>query len=74
MSRHSYRGKDGRFERCTVQNLFGIQVNKKGTKYHCLRCGYVFVPIIESGKCVKCQSIDVIQVKDVQEMVGDGNE
>ena len=64
MARHSYRGKDGRFERCTVQKLFGIQTNEKGHKYRCLRCGYVFAPIIESGRCVKCQSIEIAPVKE----------
>lgn len=64
MARHSYRGKDGRFERCTVQKLFSIQTNEKGKKYRCLHCGYVFAPIIESGKCVKCQSAEIIPVKE----------
>lgn len=59
-----YRGTNGCFERCTVQKLFGIQTNEMGNKYRCLRCGYVFTPIIESGKCVKCQSTELIQVKE----------
>lgn len=64
MARHSYRGKDGRFERCTVQKLFGIQTNEKGNKYRCLNCGHVFAPIIESGQCVKCRSTEITPVKE----------
>ena len=58
MARHSYRGKDGRFERCTVEKLFRIKVNESGKKYRCKNCGHLFVPIIETGKCPKCQSTE----------------
>ena len=64
MARHSYRSEDGRFERCTVQKLFGIQTNEKGNQYRCLKCGHVFAPIIESGHCVKCQSTEITLVKE----------
>lgn len=30
-NRNQYRGSDGRFERCTVQKLFGIPTNEKET-------------------------------------------
>lgn len=59
-----YRGASGRFERCTVQKLFGIQTNEKGNKYCCLHCGHIFAPIIESGRCVKCQSTEIRPIKE----------
>lgn len=49
-----YRGKNGRFERCTVEKAFGIKTNEKLNKYQCVSCGRVFVPIIETGKCTEC--------------------
>ena len=49
-----YRGKNGRFERCTVEKAFGIKTNEKFNRYKCMRCGDVFVPIIETGKCTIC--------------------
>lgn len=63
-NRNQYRGANGRFERCTVQKLFGMPTNEKGNKYRCSSCGYVFVPIIETGKCVKCRAPAVVLEKE----------
>lgn len=60
---NQYRASSGRFERCTVQTLFGIQTNNKGNHYRCMKCGHVFAPIIESGQCVKCQSPEIVPEK-----------
>lgn len=56
MNKNQYRGKNGRFERCTVEKLFGIKTNEKFHKYRCTKCGDVFVPIIETGFCTKCKA------------------
>ena len=62
MNRNQYRGKNGRFERCTVEKLFGIKVNEKANTYRCNVCGRIFVPILESGKC-ECGSAEKTLVK-----------
>lgn len=59
MARHSYRGKNGRFERCTVEKLFGIKTNESAKKYRCVICGEVFMPILAEGfHCPICQSTE----------------
>ena len=60
MNRNQYRGKNGRFERATVEKLFGIKTNEKLNKYRCTECDDVFVPIIETGVCTKCKGKAVI--------------
>ena len=52
-NRNQYRGHNGKFERCTVTKLFGIDTNP-GYKYRCTNCGYIFVPILVTGICSKC--------------------
>lgn len=51
MNRNQYRGRNGRYEKCTVKKLFGIQTNEKLNRYRCKACGCIFMPILESGKC-----------------------
>lgn len=60
-NRNQYRGRNGRFERCTVEKLLGVQANP-GRRYRCLNCGHVFVPILESGICSKCGSREKIKL------------
>lgn len=62
-NRNQYRGRDGRFERCTVEKLFGIQTNP-GHRYRCLNCGDVFMPILETGICTKCGSREKVKIED----------
>ena len=57
MNRNQYRGKNGRFEKCTVEKCFGIKTNENLHKYRCTKCGDVFVPIIETGRCTRCQGV-----------------
>lgn len=62
-NRNQYRGKDGRFERCTVEKAFGIQTNP-GHRYRCVKCGHVFAPILVDGKCPKCESREKVLEAD----------
>ena len=69
MNRNQYRGKNGRFERCTVEKLFGIKVNEKGKSYRCNICGRIFTPILESGKC-DCGSTEKTLIERSNENAG----
>lgn len=64
-NRNQYRGRNGRFEQCTVQKLFGVETNP-GHRYRCLSCGHVFAPILVDGKCSKCGSREkeLVEVKE----------
>ena len=64
-NRNQYRGRGGRFERCTVEKLFGLQTNP-GRRYRCTKCGHVFMPILASGICSECGSSEkvLIEIKD----------
>ena len=55
MNKNQYRGKNGRYEKATVEKLFGIKCND-GSKYRCLNCGDIFAPILVDGFCTKCGS------------------
>ena len=73
MARHSYRGKNGRFERCTVEKLFGIKTNESAKKYRCLNCGEVFMPILSEGfHCPNCQSKEAFLVVRMQRSGNNG--
>jgi len=62
-NKNQYRGRDGRFERCTVEKVFGIQTNP-GHRYRCVNCGHVFAPILVDGKCSECGSREKVKVEE----------
>ena len=63
-NKNQYRGSNGRFERCTVEKAFGIQINSRH-EYRCLTCGHVFMPILEEGACSKCGSTEKEMINDL---------
>ena len=62
-NRNQYRGRNGRYERCTVEKAFGIKTNP-GHRYRCLNCGQVFMPILESGICTACGSKEKVKIEE----------
>ena len=52
------RGKNGRFQKATLQNTFGITAN--GERLICGKCGHgkkeMFFPVLADGECPKCDN------------------
>lgn len=66
--RHSFRDREGRFTKCTLEKLFGIKEKEINTsRYRCEECGHIFAPILASGICPKCQSKNKILYKEISE-------
>ncbi len=66
--RHNFRNREGRFTKCTLENLLGLKKDEINTeRYQCAECGHIFAPVLVSGYCPKCKSSNKFLYKEISE-------